>query len=68
MSDPLTPSMRTVGATRSEFEHDFEATAADPTADLGNPDEGGVVVGELLGAGGMGITSACSDRSAARSR
>lgn len=66
MSDPLTPSMRTVGATRSEFEHDFEATAADPTADLGNPDEGGVVVGELLGAGGMGMVHVGVQRSLRR--
>ncbi len=52
------PSLRTVGATRSAFEREYEATEADPMADLGDPDEGGVVLAERIGEGGMGLVRA----------
>ena len=45
MTDELPAALRTVGATRSVFEREFERTQQDPFAGLGDPDEGGGVGG-----------------------
>ncbi len=58
MKDELPAPLRTVGATRSVFEREFELSQEDPFAGLGDPDEGGVISGDVLGAGGMGVVHA----------
>jgi len=54
----LDDALLTVGTTRSVFEREFERTRQDPFAELGDPDEGGVIAGDVLGAGGMGVVHA----------
>jgi serine/threonine protein kinase len=58
VKDELPAPLRTVGATRSVFEREFELSQEDPFAGLGDPDEGGVISGDVLGAGGMGVVHA----------
>ena len=48
MKRELPAPLRTVGATRSVFEREFERSHEDPFAGLGDPDEGGVIAGEKL--------------------
>ena len=48
-------TLSTVGVLRSPRERELAVTHEDPFAHIGAPHEGGVVPGELLGAGGMGV-------------
>lgn len=51
-------TLSTVGVVRSALERELDDGRVDPFGNMGEPHEGGVIAGELLGAGGMGVVRA----------